>query len=88
MIDMLKVFEAQNCLKTEIKWLEIDRRVLIYVNDEDSVEKWVFFRLKSTSTTYDFQADAEHAETERCRNGLICSKYSKLKTVIKHKDRA
>ena len=46
---------------------EIDRTLLIYVNGQNSVIKGVVVSLISTSTTYDILADAENAETERCR---------------------
>ena len=39
----------------------------MYVNGPDSVKKSVVVRLKSTSTNYDFPADAKNAETERPR---------------------
>ena len=66
-IDMLEVFKAHNCYQNRRIGLEIDRTLLIYVNGQNYVIKDVVVSLKSTSTTYDFPADAENAETERCR---------------------
>ena len=82
---MLEVFKAHNCYQNRRIGLEIDRTLLIYVNGQNYVIKDVVVSLKSTSTTYDIPADAENAETERCRTWLICSKYLKLKIAYKEK---